>query len=100
VLPDARGGLRCEHAPDSPYRHVNAEHARNYATLRDSDLDWTLLCPVDLKDDLPAGRARLAYEELPSGSGETGYADLAETMLALVGEPMSFGKRVGIISLR
>jgi putative NADH-flavin reductase len=100
VLPDARGGLRLEHAPGGPYRHVNAEHARNYATLAGSGLDWTLLCAVDLKDDIPAGHARLAVEDLPPGSGETGYADLAATMLALAGDAASFARRVGIVSVR
>lgn len=100
VLPDPTGGLRNQHGTQGPFRYVNAEHTRNFETLRDSQLDWTLMCPIDLKDDLPAGRARFAYEDLPSGSDETGYDDLAATMLALIGEKASYGKRVGIISLR
>jgi uncharacterized protein len=100
VLPDAAGGLRCDRTPGGPYRHINAEHARNYATLRDSGLDWTLLCAVDLVDDIPAGHARLAYEDLPPDSDVTSYEDLAATMLALVHEPASFGHRIGIVSVR
>lgn len=100
ALPDAGGGLRMDRSPGGAYRHINAEHARNYATLRDSGLDWTLVCAVDLKEDIPAGHARIAYEDLPAGSHETGYADLAATMLALTGDASSFGKRVGIVSVR
>jgi putative NADH-flavin reductase len=100
ALPDPRGGLASEHAPPGPYANVNAEHARNYRTLEGSGLDWTLLCAVDLVDDIPEGRARLAYDALPAGSGETGYEDLAATIVALLGEPASFGRRVGIVSDR
>lgn len=100
VLPDAAGGLRNRHGTSGPYRHVNAEHTRNYETLRDSGLDWTLMCPVDLKDDIPQGHARTMHEDLPAGGTETGYDDLAATMLGLIGERASYGKRVGIVSLR
>ena len=99
VLPDAQGRLRMGASPAGPYRHINAEHARNYATLRDSALDWTLLCAIDLVDDIPAGHARIAIEDLPPGE-VTGYEDLAATMLALADDPASFGKRIGIVSVR
>jgi putative NADH-flavin reductase len=99
ALPDADGGLRMDRHPGGPYRHINAEHARNYATLRDSGLDWTLVCAIDLVDDIPAGHARIAIEDLPPGD-VTGYEDLAATMLALAGDRASFGKRVGIVSVR
>ncbi|HVE49787.1 MAG TPA: NAD(P)H-binding protein [Casimicrobiaceae bacterium] len=100
ALPDARGGLRLDHASGGPYRHINAEHGRNYATLRDSTLDWTLVCPVDLKDDIASGHARTAIEGLPDGSAETGYDDLAMTMLALVHDRDAYRKRIGVISVR
>jgi putative NADH-flavin reductase len=100
VLPDARGGLRGEHAGPGPYANVNAEHVRNYRTLAGSALDWTLLCPVDLAEDIPEGRARLADESLPAGSDETGYEDLAATIVALLDDPASWGRRVGIVSVR
>lgn len=100
VLPDPRGGLRSDHAGGGPYANVAAEHARNYRTLAASGLDWTLLCPVDLVDDIPEGRARWAFDALPEGSGETGYEDLAATVAALLGDPASHGRRIGIVSDR
>ena len=99
VLSDAGGGLRMDRNAGGPYRHINAEHARNYATLRDSTLDWTLACAIDLVDDIAAGDARTAIEDLPEGD-VTGYEDLAATMLALAGDRTTFGKRVGIVSVR
>lgn len=100
ALADPRGGLASEHAAPGTYSNINAEHARNYRTLAASGLDWTLMCAVDLVDDIPEGHARWAYEKLPAGSGQTGYDDLAATIVALLGERESFGRRVGIVSVR
>lgn len=100
VLPHPEGGLRNQHGLPASLVNVAHEHTRNFETLRDSGLDWTLMCPVDLKDDIPAGHARLAYEDLPAGSSETGYADLARAIVELVEERASVGKRVGIVSVR
>jgi putative NADH-flavin reductase len=100
VLPDPRGGLRIDHQGGGPYAHIGAEHRRNYQTLAGSGLDWTLMCPVDLKDDLPAGRVRWAYETLPEPAVETGCDDLAQTMLLLLEAPDAVGQRVGIVSDR
>lgn len=94
------GGYRNrEGLPDS-LKHVSAEHVRNYEALRDSGLRWTLMCPAFLKEDISVGRGQFAFEDLPQGSFETGYADLARTMADLVDKPESFGKRVGIVSFR
>jgi putative NADH-flavin reductase len=100
VLRHPAGGLRNQHGLPAYLVNVAPEHTRNYETLRDSGLDWTLMCPVDLKDDIPGGHARMAYDDLPSGSFETGYADLAHAIVELVDQPASFGKRVGIVSDR
>jgi putative NADH-flavin reductase len=100
VLPHPAGGLRLSHGLPDYLVNVGPEHARNYETLRGSGLDWTLMCPVDLKDDIPVGRSRLAYDDMPGGSFETGYADLAQTIVELLDQPASFGKRVGVVSVR
>jgi putative NADH-flavin reductase len=98
ALPDARGGLRNQYDLPAWLANVAAEHTRNYETLRDCGLDWTLMCPVDLVDDVPAGHARRAFEDLPAGGSRTGYADLAQALVDLVADRASFGHRVGIVS--
>jgi uncharacterized protein YbjT (DUF2867 family) len=100
VLPDARGGLRNEHGTPPALLNVAAEHTRNLRTLERSGLDWTLMCPIDLVDDIPAGNARYALDDLPQGSGQTGYDDLAQTIVAMLDDSRTFGRRVGIVSLR
>ncbi|MEO5589645.1 MAG: NAD(P)H-binding protein [Gemmatimonadaceae bacterium] len=92
------GGYRSKTGPPE-FAHIAAEHVRNYESLRDSGLDWTLMCPVTLTSDIPAGHPRLAFDDLPEGSSQTGYDDLAQTMVDLLDEPNSIGRRVGIISL-
>jgi putative NADH-flavin reductase len=101
VFEHPEGGYRNQR-PDFPadLKHISAEHVRNYETLRDSALDWTLMCPMTLVDDIPAGSAKFEHGGLPPGSGETGYADLARTMCDLLTERASLGKRVGIVSYR
>ncbi len=99
ALDDPKGGYRSKGVP-AEYSNVAAEHVRNYETLRDSGLDWTLMCPLTLVDDIPAGHSRSLYDDLPPGSDETGYQDLADEMVRLVVDKGSFARRVGIVSIR
>jgi putative NADH-flavin reductase len=96
VLPDARGGLRNQHGLPAWLANVAAEHTRNLRTLEGSGLDWTLMCPIDLVD-APGGRARWAFEDLPAGP-HTGYADLADTIVEMLGRPDAQRRRVGVVS--
>lgn len=98
VLPAPGGGYLFGDNLAPPKSNLAAEHIRNYETLRASQLRWTLMCPVWLKEEIPPGHARYAYEALPEGPGETGIADLAQTMVALIDAPEAVGRRVGIIS--
>jgi len=100
VLDDPSGGYRALKGTPGPFRNINAEHIRNFETLRDSGLDWTLMCPLSLRDDIPPGRVRHVFEDLPGGSSETGYADLARTMVTLLHDRASYCMRVGIVSER
>ncbi|MCW5635101.1 MAG: NAD(P)H-binding protein [Rubrivivax sp.] len=105
ALPDAeRGGYRGEHGTPDAYRHIAAEHMRNHRTLAQAGdewgLAWTLMCPLNLVDDIAPGHARRAFEALPEGSGETSMADLAAAMCDLVDDAAAIGHRVGIVSDR
>jgi putative NADH-flavin reductase len=100
ALPGPNGGVRGAAGVPEFLHNVVAEHVRNYETVLRSSLDWTVLCPATLVEDIPVGHARTAYEDLPAGKAEAGYADVARTMVDLVEEPKSIGKRVGLISVR
>jgi putative NADH-flavin reductase len=96
VLADARGGLRNQHGLPAAFANIAAEHTRNLRTFEASGLDWTLMCPIDLVD-APAGTARWAFEDLPAGP-HTGYADLADTIVAMLSRRDAHGRRVGVVS--
>ena len=104
ALADPRGGYRGEHDTPEVLKHVIAEHLRNHRTLAQAGdewgLQWTLMCPLNLVADIPAGHARRAFETLPEGSGETGMPDLALAICALLDDPAAIGRRVGIVSDR
>lgn len=100
VLDHPTGGYRNKEGFPDILKHVQAEHIRILEALRASRLDWTLMCPVYLQEDIPRGKGRYAFETLPPGSDETGYRDLAQMMVALVDDVESFQKRVGIVSFR
>lgn len=104
ALADPRGGYRGEHDPPEVLKHVIAEHLRNHRTLAQAGdewgLQWTLMCPLNLVADIPAGHARRAFETLPEGSGETGMPDLALAICDLLDDPAAIGRRVGIVSDR
>jgi len=104
ALDDARGGYRGEHGGPEVLRHITAEHLRNHRTLRQAGdewgLAWTLMCPVNLVDDIPAGHAQQAFDALSAGSGETGTPDLTLAMCDLLDDPAAHGHRVGIVSFR
>lgn len=99
---EAPGGGYRNQQPGFPayLANISAEHVRNYETLRDSGLDWTLMCPMTLVDDIPAGSSKFEVGAVPPGSEETGVADLAKTICDLLTDRASLGKRVGIVSFR
>lgn len=104
ALADPRGGYRGEHDTPEVLKHVIAEHLRNHRTLVQAGdewgLQWTLMCPLNLVADIPAGHARRAFETLPEGNGETGMPDLALAICDLLDDPAAIGRRVGIVSDR
>jgi uncharacterized protein len=100
VLIHPAGGYRSEHGHPAYLQHVAREHRRMFEALDAGALDWTLLCPVGLVDDIAMGHARWSIEDLPAGSSVTGRWDLAAAALDLLGDPSTVRKRVGIVSDR
>lgn len=94
------GGYRNQEGLPDFLQYVSIEQVRCYEALRDSDLDWTVMCPSWLQEDIPVGKYRYEIEDLPDGSEETGYADLARLMVEMVDRPESIRQRVGIVGFR
>ncbi|MBA4293150.1 hypothetical protein C0431_09275 [bacterium] len=94
------GGYRNQEGLPDYLQYVSIEQVRCYEALRESGLDWTVMCPSWLQEDIPVGKYRYEIEDLPDGSEETGYADLARLMVEMVDRPESIRQRVGIVSFR
>jgi putative NADH-flavin reductase len=77
------------------FANVAAEHRRNAATLRASDLDWTILAPPLLSDDPPTGEVDAVVDAKGPGRSLT-RADFAEALLDAVDRSDWIGHVVGV----
>jgi putative NADH-flavin reductase len=78
-----------------PFANVAAEHRRNLATLRASDLEWTMVAAPYLADDPPTGSIRTAVDAAPEGRTLT-RGDYAATMLDAIERADWVGHVVGV----
>ncbi len=79
-------------------RHVCADMRAGEAEVRASGLDWTIVRPPRLTDKPPTGRYRTAIDRNVPRALRVSRADLAAYLLAVVGDPASVGKHIGIAS--
>jgi uncharacterized protein len=94
-LDDTR--LRNE-APDYPpfLREIGKQHMAAYHALRDSTLDWTLVCVPNIVDGPATGSFKSAANVLPAGSGRITTGDIAAFLLREVEAPSFVRSRVGL----
>jgi putative NADH-flavin reductase len=97
VLDDGRGGIRGD-AADFPaiYLAITREHRGTWNALRESQLDWTLVCCPDLVDGQLTGNFRTAVSRLPEGGSSISVEDVAEFMLRAARQRGYLGQRVGL----
>lgn len=98
VLEAKDGGYRGKNLDDE-FQPIFAEHLKAYQTFKNSDLDWTILCPANLPDGDYSGDFEWAVEALPEGLGFTALTgDVAHLMIETLEDRSTFGKRVGVVS--
>jgi uncharacterized protein len=97
VLDDRGGGLRAD-AADFPaiYQPITREHRGTWEALRETDLDWTLVCCPDLVEGALTRRYRVAVDVLPEGGNSISVEDVAEFMLGEAAGGTYLGRRVGL----
>lgn len=78
------------------FRRHYADLARMEDTLRDSDLDWTIVRPPKLTDKPLTGAYRIAFGQNLRGGWDVSRADVAQYMLRVVQQPETFGQIIGI----
>ncbi|HRI19455.1 MAG TPA: NAD(P)H-binding protein [Panacibacter sp.] len=79
------------------FKAVSTEHLEAYGYLKTSDLDWTFVCPPDIKDGDASGKyiAKADYRPEPYINNIT-TGDIADFMLQELTARQYINKRVGI----
>lgn len=72
------------------------EHRMMYETLRDSGLDWTVVCPTYLPDGEYTGVYRDEKDVLPEGGASISTGDTAYFTYQQLSDPRYIGHRVGL----
>ncbi|PWW02912.1 putative NADH-flavin reductase [Paenibacillus cellulosilyticus] len=72
------------------------EHQRVYELLKNSDLDWTIVCPTFLPDGEPVGEYRVERDYLPEGGTSISVGDTAEFTYRQINSGAYSCTRVGI----
>jgi putative NADH-flavin reductase len=72
------------------------EHRRVYERLRDSALDWTIVCPTYLPDGVRTGIYRVEKNLLPEGGTQISTADTADFTYRQLSSTDFLHTRVGI----
>lgn len=72
------------------------DHLAAYHQMRESDLDWTLVCPTYLPDGEETGQYRVEADMLPADGKKISVQDTAAFAYAQLHNNTFIGKRVGI----
>lgn len=97
VLDDPAGGLRHDQASfAASFKPISLAHAGTWRALRESRLDWTLVCTGD---QVPGGRPGLVVstpDRYPDAAGMIGIEDIASFLIGQVQDTAFRTRRVGI----
>ena len=72
------------------------EHHQVYDMLKQSSLEWTIVCPTYLRDGEKVGKYRIDKNFLPEGGAEISVPDTAEFTFKLIQTSDYIKSRVGI----
>ncbi|WP_262180500.1 NAD(P)-dependent oxidoreductase [Haloarcula laminariae] len=97
ILQATPGRLRLDMAgfPETE-RPLAAAHRAVYDRLRESALDWTLVCPPRMPDGPPTNHYRIAVDYLPEGGQSVSTGDVARLVYEAAVDGRHRRERVGI----
>ncbi len=72
------------------------EHRKSFELLKNSELDWTVVCPTYLPDGEPEGRYRVEANYLPMHGEQISVCDAADFVYRQLSDESYHFKRVGI----
>lgn len=97
VLDAGDGSLR-QDRPTFPeaFRAMSNAHRGTWDVLRESGLDWTLVCTGDQVAGSDPGRVTALADRYPDATNRVGIDDIGAFMLGELGDPRFRGRRVGL----
>ncbi|MEH7249080.1 SDR family oxidoreductase [Neobacillus niacini] len=83
---------------ESKRKSVSAaeEHYKVYDMLKQSNLEWTIVCPTYLPDGERVGKYRIEHNFLPEGGNKISVSDTAEFTFSQIKSSDNLKVRVGI----
>lgn len=78
------------------FRPISEEYWRMFELLRDSDREWTLVCPPTMPERVRTGQYRVLAEYLPEGGQQIFVEDLADFILREIEARQFLRQRVGL----
>lgn len=98
ILADSKTGSLRMQSPAYPeqYRVYAQEHLRVWRQLEASALDWTLVCPLTMRDEEDAVPLRTAIDQLPAGGKTATFAGVGRFAYHLLGSSDFLRQRVGV----
>lgn len=78
------------------FRAVTLQHLSAWIHMRDSNLNWTLMCPPDILDEPKGWKLKAACNVFPGGFAKVRAGDLAELMLDCLERDEFIHCRVGL----
>ncbi|MAT55565.1 MAG: hypothetical protein CMN32_13895 [Saprospirales bacterium] len=95
---DGPDGKMLYETPSFPpqYRPVTLEHLAAWIHMRDSHLDWTMMCPPDILDQPMGWKLKTACNQFPGGFAKVRAGDLAELMVETLENGEFIHCRVGL----
>ncbi|MDH5234858.1 MAG: SDR family oxidoreductase [Gemmatimonadota bacterium] len=97
ILDAPGGGLRHDQ-PGFPevFKAVSLRHMEAWHAMRDSDLDWTMVCTGDIEPGERTGVYRTRDEMLPQGARTISVENVADFMLKEMTANAHLRRRVGL----
>jgi putative NADH-flavin reductase len=97
ILDSEHGGLRHDQ-PTFPaiFRKVSERHQEAWLAMKDSDLEWTMVCTPDIVPGERTGIYRCLDERLPEGTASISVEDVADFLLGEMTAKRHVRRRVGL----
>ncbi|MET0785294.1 MAG: NAD(P)H-binding protein [Paenisporosarcina sp.] len=107
IITIGTAGILQSHSNSTVYRYQSNEskrlltfaaneHAKVYEQLKDTDLEWTIVCPTYLPDGEATGQWRTKVNFLPEDGVEISVGDTALCAYNELLDPQFIGTRVGL----